>query len=222
MVNLYLFDIDGTLVNINYVHLEACKLDYKGILGYKLPARLIASTFGMVEKEAYYTICKALKIIPIEKPFQKIISIHNENFKKALARKRVLPLKGVVTLLEYLKKKKQIIGIITANLKIPGELILKKSRLKKYFKLFSFDDGKSRKKEEIIRSALKLAKKKRYKFEKIIVIGDTIQDIKAAKSVHAFSVAVSTGSIKHAQLKKHNPDLLIRSLSQYREIIKSF
>jgi len=68
-----------------------------------------------------------------------------------------------------------------------------------------------------------------YDFKKIIVIGDTIYDVKAGKALkekyattgqyQVYTVAVSTGFHGMGKLKAEKPDLALPNLSQYRKIL---
>ena len=54
---------------------------------------------------------------------------------------------------------------------------------------------------------------------KVIVIGDTPADITCARAIDAFAVGVATGGATYDELARAEPDLLIRDLTDTRELL---
>ncbi|HLC74628.1 MAG TPA: HAD hydrolase-like protein [Candidatus Nanoarchaeia archaeon] len=225
METLWLFDIDGTLVNINPVHIAAYKNLYKDFLHVDVPKELIVSTFGMSETDMHQVIFRA-----ISKPYDKtlvnrILKNHPLYFKNALKNTSVLPLPGVLKFLNQLKNKHQHIGIVTGNLKKNAELILERSNLKKYFSFLATDNGHLER-WQIVRNGIKKASSLKYNYDAIVVIGDTDKDIAAARKAAAvtkkriIATAVATGTCSFAFLKKHKPDALLKTMKEYEKIIE--
>ena len=107
MSNLWLFDIDGTLVNINHIHLASYKKDYKDVMKIDVPSNLIISTFGMSQAELHKEICRKLRI-PLNKDIEKkLMKIHASNFGKTLAMADIKPLRMVLEFLRHLKSRKE-------------------------------------------------------------------------------------------------------------------
>jgi beta-phosphoglucomutase-like phosphatase (HAD superfamily) len=217
MKNLYLFDIDGILVNINRLHLQSYRQDYKDVLKLEVPDKVIISTFGMSDYEMHLKILGMLNLSATKELVRKLIAVHTKNFEDILISKQVKPLKGVVKLLKNLKKSKEYVFVITGNTKEHAELILKRAGLKFFFDYISYADGKSSR-AKIVKNAVNMAVKKGYKFKNVIVIDDTHYGIRAGKCVHAFVIAVATGSESFNFLKKEKPDLLLNDLTQFKRI----
>jgi HAD superfamily hydrolase (TIGR01549 family) len=215
-MTLWIFDIDGTLVNINHVHLKAYKHNYKQHLKRNVPDNLILSTFGMTESDMHKTIFKALKLPWNQTLADAIISDQPTYFIQALGREKVVPLEGVVDFLNVLKSKNEPRCIVTGNLEEPAQLILKKSGLSHYFSFIECDDGKSTR-IDLVKRAIGKAKKQ-FNFDKVIIIGDTTQDIKAGKAVGAFTVAVATGSDSIDVLRSADPDIVLRNMKEYQKL----
>ncbi len=220
MKSLFLFDIDGTLVNINDIHLQSYKSDYLSILKIKVPDEVILKTFGMSDSDMRKSVFKDLRMAYNANLSSKIRKIHLSNFVGILKNiKKIESMQGVLDFLSYLKTNKEYLGVISGNSEQPAGLILEKSRLLKFFPIQSFDDGKSNRKQ-ILQRAINKAKNLGCDFKKIIVIGDTLFDIEAGKSVKAFTVGVATGSCKLADLKK-TADIAVASLKDYRLILNA-
>ena len=217
MADLYLFDIDGTLVNIHSIHLRAYTLDYAAVVQRDVPDALLLRTFGMSEAEMHRVVFKDLGLPCYEGLIKKLIDHHARNFQYALENNRVVPLRGVVEFLSYLKLRQARIAVVTGNLEGPARLILERSGLRHFFDFVSCDDGESSRKQ-IVQRALTMAQE-RYAVQRVIVIGDTMHDVEAGKSIHAFTVGVATGNERVDTLKATNPDLVLESLREYEKIV---
>ena len=57
-------------------------------------------------------------------------------------------------------------------------------------------------------------------FQDMIIIGDTIYDIRCAKYAGAVSVAVGTGWVPADILLKENPDYFFPDLSDFQQFLK--
>ena len=68
-------------------------------------------------------------------------------------------------------------------------------------------------------NAINKLKKLGYDVDKIIMIGDDVKDIEAAKRAEVKSIAVSWGSSSKIVLSKANPDFLVYSIEELREQI---
>jgi len=220
MKKLILFDIDGTLVNINKLYINSYKAAYKKVYGINVSSKTIINGFGMAEKEAHKEVLTDAGIFDLSK-VNEVIANHVLNMKEKIEKTKIVPLKGVIDFLEYLKSNEDyIVGIISGNLEEIGLSILKNAGIYHYFSVFSLDDGRKRGRKGILRFAIATAKKK-YSFSKIIVIGDTPKDIRVGKEIGIFTVGVATGSHKIGALKIENPDLVVPNLRNYRHILEA-
>jgi phosphoglycolate phosphatase-like HAD superfamily hydrolase len=55
--------------------------------------------------------------------------------------------------------------------------------------------------------------------EKVIVIGDTPADVRCARAINAYAVAVATGGATRDQLAASQPDLLLADLTESHELL---
>ncbi|MEK6942954.1 MAG: HAD family hydrolase [Nanoarchaeota archaeon] len=216
MKTLYLFDIDGTLVNINKLHLASYKYDYYDVMKINVPDYMITKTFGMPDSSMHRQIFRELSINYDNAVAQRLMQLHPSNFAKVLGQHPVEPLEGVLDFLEAIRSAGHFAGVVSGNMEGIARLILEKSGLSKYFDVSSFDDGLSTR-AQIVQRAIERAKSMKYDFGKIIVIGDTAYDIEAAKKSGAFAVGVATGSCTLQELQK-TADLTLSSLKEYGKI----
>ncbi len=225
MRRLWLFDIDGTLVNINHVHLKAYKLDYQEVLNRDVPDGIIIATFGMSERETHESILRQLGLPADEKLIGRLAQGYVRNVQKAIETAPIAPLEGVVPFLSALKGRGEHLGIITGNLEKPARRIIGKAGLSRFFTLFSSDDGTLRRKE-IVLNAIRQAEQRGLSFGAVVVVGDTTKDVKAAqaaakerKGLRIVSVAVATGSDDVATLEKAGAEVVVRSLNGRGDIL---
>ncbi len=221
MPNLYLFDIDGTLVDLTNVHAQAYLEAYEKVLDFKskeITRQEIISTFGMMERDQHLQIFQKHKLEDAGR-INKIIKIYEKLFIKNLKSTNIKPLPGVIEFLDYLKNHNQYLGIVSSNPEYKGEVILKKAGLYNYFLLFGYDEGFNNR-AEIIRAIIKKSKEKNYQFEKTIVIGDTISDIQAGKEAGAITVGVASGTQSRQLLESKKSDIIVDNLIEYPEILK--
>lgn len=239
MTNLWLFDIDGVLVNLTRYpekdpHLKAYQRDYRKVLGIEVPAGLIIETYGMSELEMHRHICsqhetaaqlRTQGIVYSDELSNRLTEAHLPHFMEELKDLETIePLEGVVESLKYLQNRNEYKGVVTGNLKEPAEFILNKSSLINFFSILSCDDGNSTR-TQIFQRAIDEARNRRYDFDRVIVIGDTTKDIEAGKYAGAFTVAVATGSdsIEKLQgkiktLKYEGSSIVVPNLRNYQSI----
>jgi phosphoglycolate phosphatase len=211
---LYLFDIDGTLIDMTKLHVKAYRNAYKEVTGVKVSEKFMVKQFGKVEKRLHESIFSHYNIKD-KKKIKKVVDVYTKQIATMIKETNIKILPGVKNLLRTLKTKKQPIGVVTGNSEKIGKVILKKSGLYENFILYSY--GKANKRAHIVRKAIAMAKGKKIKFEKVIVIGDSPFDVKAGKENKAFTVAVSTGRHSFNELKKEKPEVLLRSLENFNQ-----
>jgi phosphoglycolate phosphatase-like HAD superfamily hydrolase len=100
-----------------------------------------------------------------------------------------------------------MVGVFTGGSRNVTEAILKMSKLRdKFHHVSTCDDAPTRK--EIVAHAIEKASFGR-KFDKIFVIGDSPDDIKAAKASNAVSVCVPFYQHTKEQLYKEGADIVL-------------
>lgn len=218
--HLWLFDIDGTLVNINHVHLETYKRCYRGVLQRELPDELVISSFGMTEHETHAYLLREIGMKADDALIGRLAAAYPRHFAAVVQAVEVRPLPGVVAFLKILQAKGEHLGIVTGNLAEPARLILERSGLARFFPLVAFDDG-HRTRVQIITNAIEQAQRRGYAFETVIVVGDTTKDIAAAKEaakqrtdVKIVAVGAATGSDDAVTLRKAGADAVLLSFAE--------
>jgi len=124
---------------------------------------------------------------------------------------------GVQELVVELKKKNFVLGLVTGNLKEIARVKLEKIGLWGYFEIGGFGEV-SDVRSELVEEALKQVKSA-FERENVFYIGDTPLDIECGKEAGVNTIVVATKRFSFEELQKHNPDLILKNLSDYQQIL---
>ncbi len=218
---LILFDIDGTLVYLIELHCEIFSKAFFKYTQVKIKSyKQIYKHFGLPIQETTENILKDLKIHYTDKLITKIVNEREKRIvklKNKISPKNVLP--GVILLLKKLRKEKKLLMTITGNQKKAGEQLLQRSKLMGYFSDYVYADDYYRgkpieKRHELVLEAIRRAKKIIPNLEKseVLVVGDMIPDITAAREAGVDSLGIATGPQTLSKIKTAKPTLAIKSL----------
>lgn len=220
MAILWLFDIDGTLINVNKFHLKSYQETFQKLFQQEVPADFILKTFGLPEKKGIELMLKKISCNSPQNVL-KVLRFHPQNLKKIIRGTKIVPLSGVLDFLKSLQKEQiNHLGVVSGNIRMMGNLLLERAGLSSYFLITSYDNEKIKTRADILKNAITQVDSVA-SLEKIIVIGDTVTDIQAAKAVKAFSVGVATGTCSYRELKAEQPDLVLKSLREYKKILRT-
>lgn len=122
----------------------------------------------------------------------------------------------VYKVLEYCDSLNIPMGLLTGNFREIAGLKTKLVGIEHYFKFGAFgcDHPRRQALPEIARQSASKYLGLPISPEQLVLIGDTPNDIKAARYGKSRAVAVSTGTYSYSQLSEHKPDMLLNDLSQ--------
>jgi phosphoglycolate phosphatase-like HAD superfamily hydrolase len=215
-MKVFLFDIDGTLVNTGGAGRIAMSAAFEAIYGVcdkvegvqfsgrtdRVIARDLALAHGFEDDEATWRRFRAeyLKRLP-------------EALR--IGAGRLLP--GVESLLDELKGERDAhLGLLTGNVREGAHLKLSYYGVWDRFSFGGFGD-ESFERNEVAKSAFERAQEainKKVDPKKVWVIGDTPLDVACARAIGANAVAVATGFYNADALAECKPDVLVEDLSQ--------
>lgn len=214
MKPLITFDMDQTLISSNICHILAYKHMLKVL---KIKKKNVNWVRNILTQKTRYEAVE--KLVPefnkkqVEKGVQLYMNYLNKISYKLAKRKKYA--------LETLKalKPKYKIAIITNCTELNAEILLEKgARIPlKYFDLIlGSDDVKHVKPnpDEILKAERIL------KTKAIAHIGDSINDIKAARSARVPVISIATGNHSKSELKRYKPDFLLNNLKDVPKIIE--
>jgi phosphoglycolate phosphatase len=210
----YLFDIDGTLlVTKDLVHWNALNMAMLEVYGVDTTIEGIAyhgktdlgilraalERVGISGKAFEEKLPQALDVICRD------VAIHAEEIVP-----HVCP--SISEILHRLKDSGKLLGVASGNLESVGWKKIEKAGLRDFFSFGCFSD-KYEMRGDIFRSGVAEVKNRLGNSAKTCFIGDTPEDVKAARYANAPVIAVGTGIFPADELATHGPDLCIRSCS---------
>jgi phosphoglycolate phosphatase-like HAD superfamily hydrolase len=120
---------------------------------------------------------------------------------------------GVVPVLEWLKQRGVLLGLVTGNLTRIGWRKLERAGLRRYFRFGAFGEmAKTR--AGLAKIAIREARRRGWiaRGTPIALIGDAPADVLAAQANGIRSIAVATGLTGEEELRAHHPDVLLKDL----------
>ncbi len=207
---LYLFDIDGTLLHARKsgrAAFDALFAEHHGItnacdgmsFGGKTDPALIDEIFharmGRAPSDAERTAFLDSYLPRLRALLAEGVDVYD----------------GVVVALEYLAAQPDVVlGIATGNVKHGADAKLAAANLAHHFVLGGYGSD-SHLRPELVRAGIERAAE-RGPVRDVVVVGDTVHDIAAARACNAIAVAVTTGSDPADKLR--DADVVLGSLHE--------
>jgi phosphoglycolate phosphatase-like HAD superfamily hydrolase len=217
MVQLVLFDIDGTLV-------------HTGGVGIKAFAKTFATEFNALDGVERINFAGRTDVNLVREFFglHRIVATP-ENFRRffdryvfwldqTVAQSNGGTCRGVLKFIEGLLALPHppMLGLLTGNIRLGAEIKLRRYQLWDVFETGAFaDDDEDR--NQIAVAALargSRALSSQLCGDDVIVVGDTPHDIRCGRFIGARTLAVATGGAKLDELKKQQPDWAVEDLTQ--------
>ncbi|MFX1252080.1 MAG: HAD family hydrolase [Promethearchaeota archaeon] len=203
-IRLVIFDLDGTLLDSAQAYITGVQTTIES-LGLPRPnASEIRKTIGK------FPLSETLGRLGLPSTeIQKGIKRYQELRPEFSSMIRMYP--GVIDVLSELKAKNIECAVLTMKGQASADYRIDQFKLRKFF---TDVIGVA----ELSKTAAlrKLLLKHKVKSHEAIMIGDGIVDIKAAKEVGAWTIAVNSGYQEVEELKEQKPDFFVETL---REIL---
>jgi len=223
-MKLLLFDIDGTLISSGGAATKAVNRAFEKIYGVRNAMegiRADGKTDPLILREMFNSVFKRDSSEgEADNIYREYIGFLSEELVNA---KNFTVMIGIPELLSFFSERSDIkLGIATGNIEQGAWIKLRHSGLDSYFNFGAFGSD-SEQREMIIRIAIERGERlynERKGYEKVIVIGDTPQDIIHGRLAGAEVLAVSTGSYSKVELEYFNPHYLIEDFKDTDSAIK--
>ena len=194
---VFLFDLDGTLVDSVYAHVLAWQLSFAEvgipIEGWRLHRRMGMSG-GLFKRAVMRELGRPLSLPTLK----RIDKRHGELFQKLLPRPRPLP--GAVELLRFLRRNKIIHGIATSNQRPHLNPSLKALGVGKETVVVERGDVARAKPEPDL--FLECQQRLGVKVTDCYVIGDAVWDLLAARRAGMLSIGLLSGGYGEDELTR--------------------
>jgi phosphoglycolate phosphatase-like HAD superfamily hydrolase len=205
--DVFLFDIDGTLLNSrDAVHYFAFRGAIREVLGIE------ASIEGVpVHGNTDVGILRA--VLRREGLNDAAINLHLPKIVGQMCaevqqnREQLNPelCPSILELLTHLQSEGKLLGAASGNLEMVGWLKLEKAGIKPMFAFGSFSFPRESR-AEIFQHGIDLARQRLGGNPSVTVVGDTPSDIDAARALGVPVIAIATGIYSFAQLRALDPD----------------
>jgi phosphoglycolate phosphatase-like HAD superfamily hydrolase len=211
MVRLILFDIDGTLIRTHGAGMKAFASEF-GIPNGTERVQFAGRTDRSLVREMFLNHGLA----PSAANFQRFFESYVFWLDHLMAQCNGEVCPGVREFIRGWEGRPQppLLGLLTGNIRLGAEIKLRHFDLWRRFRLGGFaDDHEDR--DQIAVAALERARRALgtdLRGEQILVVGDTLHDIRCGRAIGAKVLAVATGGTSRDQLQKHQPDWLVDDL----------
>ncbi len=211
---LVLFDIDGTLTKGIALHYEAfCYAVHK--LTRKSIENNDRDYIGWLDKAI---LSDLLGKDVSAKQIDEAIRLTGLFYQEHVGSDDLVLLPHVYDLLSALKKKGIFLGIVSGNVKKIANAKLNNLGIDGFFQIGAFGSERMNRKD-LIPMAIQRAKKKTGKpFDRIVLVGDTPLDIRAARMNNIPVIAVSHGYYDASDLA--DADLLVNDFGDIKKIVE--
>lgn len=220
---LILFDIDGTLIRDDGAAREAYAAALLEVYGHAQP--LVGYDFsGKTDPQITYWVLgdAGFDRAAVDAKLESFWALYLEGLAQRVSRSRVHLLEGVTELLEELEADRRfVIGLLTGNIEPGARLKLAPHELADRFGFGAFgSDHEDR--HELPPVAVRRAEEYsgiHFRERDIVIIGDSIWDVRCGVPHKATTVAVATGRTSAEVLRAESPDYLFDSLTPSDELI---
>eukprot|EP00871_Galdieria_phlegrea_P000809 jgi/Galph1/1729/GphlegSOOS_G418.1 len=223
---LVTFDIDGTLLkggkDANSGHKKSIEWAVAKVWGIETAVDGVKHC-GLTDQIIMKNMC--LKYGKREEEIwprmKEAIRLASQYFETTCRNEVVSVLPGVEPLLQSLQQQPNThLGVVSGNLETIGWNKLELAGLKKYFSTGAFGN------DHILRGELILLAIQRWKTQygenqvEAFHIGDTIEDLEAAKYAGVKGIGVATGIYSRSQLESCTPYLVVDDLTNMTDILQ--
>lgn len=209
-----IFDFDETIIRSYKDHIDSFLITSKKF-GCDIKKEEICKRLG---KSAKGIINELLKLKKSE--VSKFVEEKEKTYRKLVKKRGIKTVKGIKSLLNFLKSKKMKIAICSSASLKNILLALKKTSLKNYFDVIIGLESVKRAKPHP-EPLLKTAKALNENPENCIYIGDSIYEMQAAKKVGIKTIGILTGFYNKKELKKSGADYVCKNLIEVKNLLQS-
>lgn len=216
-----LFDIDGTLVLTGGAGMYAFAETFAEDFGVPEISREVPFA-GQSDRGIAGNLFVAHGVENTPENWERFREGYVSRLLDHLRRREGLVLPGVFRLLDRLEALGDVhIGLLTGNVAAAAEIKLSYYDLWDRFEFGGFgDDHPDR--NDIAATAVARARERhgsKSDVERIVIIGDTPNDIRCARSVGAYAVGVPTGHTGVDEIAAEGPDLIVETLEDSDAIV---
>jgi phosphoglycolate phosphatase-like HAD superfamily hydrolase len=224
-MRLILFDIDGTLLLDDGAAREAYAIALKEVFGFVRGLKVYDFS-GRTDPQITHMVLSDAGITreTIEEGMPRLWPRYLEELEIRTIPERVRLMPGVVELLEGLSERSDVVmGLLTGNIEPGARIKLGARKLNHYFPFGAFGSDSSNR-VELPPVAIARAKElygHEFVGREVVIIGDSVWDVRCAAPYGATTIAVSTGVTKRETLEAEKPDFLFETIEPRDEVLRA-
>ncbi len=204
----FIFDIDGTLTATNELILASFNHIAKKYLNRTFTDEEILSLFGPTEDVILKEWCGA----KYEEAREVYYNFYSDNHQMASVHE------GMIEILDHLKSKSFPLGVFTGKGRRATLITLQKIDAEKYFDLIVTGDDVTNHKPHA-EGILKFVNQFRLNKENVLMIGDSVSDVKASKEAGVKIASVLWDSHREEKVKTMQSDYYFNSVKELSEFL---
>lgn len=211
----YLFDIDGTLLRTrDLVHYNALNLAMREVYGKDTTIDGV-QYHGMTDLGILREALRQTGVPPqeFETKLPEALAVVCREVERNASSIEPLVCEAIPAVLEELSKAGKLLGAASGNLETVGWHKIQAAGLRRFFSFGVFSDHHEER-TQIFARGVALAKEQLGNQARVCFVGDTPNDIRAARAVGAQIVSVCTGIYQHEDLAPLQPDLCVRNCAE--------
>lgn len=210
-----IFDFDGVVVHSYANHLRGFAKAAEKI-GMELDLKEVHKRFGRSEED----IIRELFPKMLRKDVKKFVNLKNKFYMKTIRKKGVELIPHVSEVLKFLKKKKIKVGIASSSSRFNLMMGLRETGIRKFFEsIVAAEDVKNHKPDP--EPLFKITKMLKVNPAECIYIGDSANEMIAARRAKIYGVGITTGAFSRKQLAKAGAKKVFRNHREFLKFLKS-
>jgi phosphoglycolate phosphatase-like HAD superfamily hydrolase len=214
----YLFDIDGTLLRAHdLVHYNALNRAMREVYGKNTTIDGV-QYHGMTDLGILRAaLARAgVSAAEFEGKLPEALAAVCQDVEENVSRFEPLVSEAIPAVLEELRTTGKLLGVASGNLESVGWHKITAAGLREFFNFGVFSD-RHEARAEIFARGVALVKERLGAHASVCFIGDTPQDIRAARDAGAQIISVGTGVFSRADLESLRPDLCVNNCGELLE-----
>jgi len=219
-MHIFLFDIDGTLINTGGAGGAALLEAFGELFGVEATGGVQFS--GRTDRAIGKDLFELHGVENSEANWARLRQEYLTRLANFLPQRRGSVLPGIEPLLKKLSQLERVaLGLLTGNLRDGARLKLEHFRLFHHFAFGGYGDDHCDR-NQVAESALAAAQdhvRDNVVVDQLWVIGDTPLDIRCARWIQARVLAVATGTHPREELAEYEPDVLLDDLSDSDHVL---
>ncbi len=214
---LLLFDIDGTLLSAGKVSRLALEQALHLVYGTSGPIDQYEYS-GKTDPQIVRELMRGAELsdAEIDRGLVEALSVYRKKLAELIEPEHVRSKPGVAALLDALEREAHVtLALLTGNLEPCARVKLEPLRLNRYFPFGAYgsDHADRYQLPEVAVRRAHEALGHRFVGKRVVIIGDSIHDVRCGASIGVRAVGVATGPTTRETLAAEKPDALLDDFS---------